>query len=1036
MPERANIQVDFSGGPDQGTDARHVVPGRLTSLLNGTFEKSGSIRKRRGFTALARATLAGGALAACVRLATFGSELVLSDGDGLYSYSAQALKWSYRDQLPQPVATRAPVAHGSTSFQSPDVAYGNGYLVTAWNQNYNASTGYSDLRVSVIDVATGAQVMSAVGIGSTQAQLYARVVVIDTTAYVIYGTSAGHLDCAAIDLTNPTSIGAPTTLASDLKATAQAAYDAGKIAGYGTLAVAYVNSGGIGTAKLEVRTFLPNAGALVPQAARTLGLISDPTYWMMSLNGDGATEGLWVAHGRFVGGAFTVTAMRLDATTLVDNVAPFLVATDSSLASGFHVGIARVSSTQAVVTWTEQASADNVRTATWKLVNTSGAVVGSTPSFLRRHFFLSKPFVQGGRAFALACYAQDVFSSSATAYVVDLDLATIVAETTTTCGRPVATLAPRRTSTSPVSDIPANLCSVAPLGASAWATGTVVRKAANGKLGLDWTKLDFAAATRHTGRELGSSLHLSGGVPCIYDGARVTENAALIAPEEPFGFSQVASGGSIAAGDYSYCITFCRYDMQGQRQRSAPSVGHPYTVTGAGSTVTFSVVPLHMTLVQDAESGFEPAWYIEVWRTTAGGATFFKVLESYLTYSGGTAAPVLNDPTASEIVISDTIGDGVLDAQEILYTTGGVQENRCPPSASILAVHKDRAWLAGTDDPKVVWFSQPYTFGEVPGFHDDNTILVEEGGPITALASLDAHLVIFKRDRIFYVDGDGPGNTGGPGFSAPQRIAVDLGCIEPRSVAVVPDGVVFQSTAGIYLLDRGLQVSYLSGPVVDTLAANPTVTSAVVHESQFEIRFTCNSAGATGVSLVYNYLVKQWSVFQLYDATAAQASTAIAASVNHGGVYMWAAANGTVYGEDAASYLDAGTWVAEQVETAWIKVGGLQGWVRAWAVQLLAERFSAHDLTVEIATDYAPTYTQVKLWRDGAIAAMPLEQVRTAIVHQKCQAIRFRITDAAPTDADGNAEALGTGQGMALTGLLLEAGVLRKAKRLSAAQRW
>src|SRR5678815_141814 len=133
----------------------------------------------------------------------------------------------------------------------------------------------------------------------------------------------------------------------------------------------------------------------------------------------------------------------------------------------------------------------------------------------------------------------------------------------------------------------------------------------------------------------------------------------------------------------------------------------------------------------------------------------------------------------------------------------------------------------------------------------------------------------------------------------------------------------------------------------------------------------------------------------------------------------------------ATAFTDDGAWVTFSLETAWLKVGDLQGWVRAWAVQTPADRLTPHDVTISAASDYSGSYTQSKTWTDDKIAAMPLEQMRMQITKQKCQAIRFAITDATPTGGG----AVGTGQGFSLAGLLLEAAVLRKAKRLPAAQR-
>src|SRR5678815_2739781 len=276
MPERANIQIDFSGGVDQRTDVKHVVPGTLSSLINGVFDKAGVIRKRRGFTALSRSTFVGGTILAATRLMTFGSDLVLTDGDALYSYSPAIDKWAYKDQVPQALATRTPLVHGSQTFYAPDVAYGNGYLVYVWFENYDSTSKRGDIKASVVEVATGAQILAGVSIATGQTNHYPRVVVVGTRAVVLYGTSAGTIKAHTLDLTSPTAFSGATVICTDSSTTATKMQLDACTLSTTRFAIAYVNvTGGAGT-KLNVATFDPTAlGA--PIATRTLAETADPT---------------------------------------------------------------------------------------------------------------------------------------------------------------------------------------------------------------------------------------------------------------------------------------------------------------------------------------------------------------------------------------------------------------------------------------------------------------------------------------------------------------------------------------------------------------------------------------------------------------------------------------------------------------------------------------------------------------------------------------------------------------------------------------
>jgi hypothetical protein len=185
--------------------------------------------------------------------------------------------------------------------------------------------------------------------------------------------------------------------------------------------------------------------------------------------------------------------------------------------------------------------------------------------------------------------------------------------------------------------------------------------------------------------------------------------------------------------------------------------------------------------------------------------------------------------------------------------------------------------------------------------------------------------------------GDGPIDTGAQNnFSSPQFVTGDLGCDNPRSIATIPDGIVFKSDKGIYLLTRDLQVVYVGQGVEDF---NPlTITSAVVLEDINEVRFTTSD----GVTLVFNYEFTQWSTFSNYEAVSA---------INGLGSYLHLKSNGVVRKESTA-YLDAGAKIKMAIETSWLAFSGLQGYQRIRSWMLLGDFLTDHYTKVKLYYDY------------------------------------------------------------------------------------
>src|SRR5208282_4405532 len=96
-----------------------------------------------------------------------------------------------------------------------------------------------------------------------------------------------------------------------------------------------------------------------------------------------------------------------------------------------------------------------------------------------------------------------------------------------------------------------------------------------------------------------------------------------------------------------------------------------------------------------------------------------------------------------------------------------------------------------------------------------------------------------------------------------QFIPSDTGCVNSKSVILFPDGILFKSLKGIYILTRGLAIGYFA-PEVEAYNSQD-IQSAVLTGGRNQIRFLTSS----GLSLLYDYVFKQWSVFTNHTGLSA-----------------------------------------------------------------------------------------------------------------------------------------------------------------------
>ncbi len=400
--------------------------------------------------------------------------------------------------------------------------------------------------------------------------------------------------------------------------------------------------------------------------------------------------------------------------------------------------------------------------------------------------------------------------------------------------------------------------------------------------------------------------------------------------------------------------------------------------------------------------------------------------------------PYKNDTTIDSIEIDDSLNDKAILGNAILYTTGGVVEDIAAPASIASALFNNRLFLIDAEDRNLLWFSKQVIEAVPVEMSDLLTLYVAptsgaqgSTGPMTALSAMDDKLIIFKKDAIYYINGTGPDNTGANStFSDPIFITATVGCSNPASVVLMPNGVMFQSDKGIWLLGRDLSTTYIGAPVEQYNSS--TVMSATAIPGTNQVRFVLNGS----VTLMYDYFVHQWATHSNISAISATLWQSSLTYLN---------SNGSVFQETPNTYIDGSEPVLMSLTTSWISLAGLQGYERFYFGNLLGTYFTPFTLDVTLAYDYNSSATQnitvspnnyAKSWGEDSVYGSTnywggsegnVFSARIFPEKQKCQTFQVTINEV----YDPTFGVL-PGEGLSLSGLALIAGMKRGFRTQSA----
>ncbi len=556
-------------------------------------------------------------------------------------------------------------------------------------------------------------------------------------------------------------------------------------------------------------------------------------------------------------------------------------------------------------------------------------------------------------------------------------------------------------------------------------------------LGISFSRLCADDARAYSSASFCGSTYLAHGGLNNYDGNRLTDTGFVDVPDADVAVSAVA--GTLN-GSYRYVFVYRYVDSNGNSSYSR-TYGPATAVNVAGATGQniITVKPCGLTNCDDGAIGATKP-FVEVYRTLTAGTQYYLCASSQRALATSPTVQVqqlVADPTTGFLVVTDNLSDVNLALQAKMYRQPGTAnspvDRYVAPATKIVIQHKDRLFCVDGTGQRV-YYSSFFVDGESAWFNPAFNFFVHAGqGPITGLASMDGRLFVFKRDMVFVVDGDGPGEAGPSGneFSPPQALASRYGCIDHRSIVATPGGIFYRSSRGFELINRQLKVDWIGERVQVTADAYPVTTGACmgpdsrIHVTVTAEEFASGVYDVEGVELVYDTSADAWSVGKYtgqYTGNYPAAMQSIGV-IQDNGVEKIAYAEefiGVRIG-DATTGLDlATTYVLWVVETGWIKQGP-QARQRISGILLLAKKHAGanHAIRISLAYDYVDSYTQVLVWEPDVLNTLAIEELLLKPETQLVLAIRVKVEEIIPSDT--GTYPVGTGLGAQLLGITAEA---------------
>lgn len=971
--QKQNLSINFAKGVDQKSDPFQIPPGKFAELVNSEFTKMGMLAKRPGFPYLPSLPDASATI-----ISTFKGNLT-AIGTKLEAFIEGTDTWSNKGNVqPAKIDTLSLIRNNTNQTQVDAVISDSGVICAAYSDFDGSTTTY---KYAIIDSSTGQNIIAPVAIPITSGAITGvpRVFLLGRYFIIVFTntvTAVPHLDYVAISISNPSLITANATLSTAYTPNSRVAFD-GVVANNNLYVAWNANTGGSAikmtllSSTLTQGTTKTFASRLCTQMSVCADITGSTPNIYATFFDSASGDGYLLCVDASMNTILAPTQWQTGAGTVVKNIST--AAQNGAVTILYEVTTVYGYGTAANTYLIKQ------RTCT------SAGVLGTAAVVVRSLGLASRALIIDGVIYVLGLYSSP---NQPGYFLVNIS------------GKVIAKLAYQNAQSTYLATGAPNVTVVGSTLSFAYlirdliiptnkTQGSTVSSAVYAQTGINWVTIDLTAENILTS-EIGQNLHIAGGFLWMYDGYTPVEHGFFLYPD----YVEVAtstSGGSISDQTYYYVMIYEWTDNQGNIHRSAPSIP-TVRVTSGGNTSTNTInCPTYRLTYKTAN----PVKLV--------GYRWSTAQQTYYQFTSVTI-PTLNSTTVDSVAITDTLADASIVGNSILYTTGGVIENISAPAPTAMTLFKSRFFMVDSEDKNLIWYSKQVIEGTPVELSDLFTIFVAptigaqgSTGDILALSSMDDKLIIFKRDAIYYITGNGPDNVGtNNDFSDPVFITSTIGCSNQNSIVLTPDGLMFQSGSEIWLLGRDLSTNYIGAPVED--ATESPVVSAITVPDTNQVRFTL----ASGSTAVYDYYYAQWDTFNGIPGISSTVYQEKHTFIDQYGRVQ----------KQGDGYLDGTSPVLMKLKTGWFNLAGLQGYERAYFFYLLGQFITPHKLLVEIAYDFAQAPSQSVIIQPtnysgtygdnspyGEIVGQgfggpgSLEQWKIFFQQQRCQSFQITITE-------------------------------------------
>ena len=976
--KKNNLPLSLNQGINTKIDPKQLPFGQFSHIENVKFDKEGEYNKRNGYTEIKGVGIGTTNNQPIIGVSQFKDQLLWLSRDQIYSYSKSSDVWQSEGSYDAVVPMSQTILSNGKEQTQLQISYLNGYRILGWLES-------GKYKISIVDEETGSYVVSDTevpGITASGSVAYIRMQVYNGLVWFFWTDGSRVLKYNNFNLGSyltrelPFEAGTAKAFTSESTLATLATDQRFDVAaGNNSMMLAYYDSSAseLRLARWDILNVISTnldpwgSTAVTPHDAIDFHVDGEGKFILITSNGSGVVKiSVLGSDGSLAAGPTTIK----DVTTITGGHSCRAV-TSSTADNDTITVFMQVYQTSPRLYTISTGTNTNGGAAlkyTWNLVYIATATyqfstgtVGTTSVMARGVGLASKAFVQDETVYVNVIRETELH---ATYYTMKSD-GSVQAKISQGQGGSILNTTRKRaddstgfynhsaTNANAVYTIP-SLSDVPSISATKFLfTSKVQGKIISGTqgvtsyftlYGVNSSVLDFDNKVVNQTVDMQNNLNIAGGQLKCYDGNVLVEQGFNYPPNTVVVAEGTGSTGPFESTKvYNYVAVYSWTDIQGNVFKSAVSPQASVTCTANVTSVSVNIPPLDLTQKSDV--------YVELYRTEGNGTVFYKTMGDNTDLLDQTSKPIVNTTDGVDyLLFTDKTSDAKLIANELIYTEGGEVENVSPPSNSLIATFKNRLFLAGLENKLELKYSKIVEENTGIGFNDTFRIVMTGlGGDITALKGMDDKLIIFKRNAIFFLSGDGPNNIGEQNtFIEPQLVSSDIGCVEANSVVLTPQGLFFKSNKGIYLLERSLVLKYIGFPVDDF--NNLNITKADIFAKDNEVRFLTSD----GFCLVYNYFRGFWS---LYDNHKGVSSVVVGDDY----YYVHVGPEGNKLYKQSSEFDDAGVPVNMSVETGWINPAGAQSALRIYRMLILGDYFSPHRLKVSVAYNYDDTYSQTKI---------------------------------------------------------------------------